>query len=84
MLEYYDFSTSQKREKQKLHIAPGLVYIKIHKKKYTFVADTCTCIFVERNIYKEKKSKSYFLSLSTNLSKDKCREEKASEFILDN
>lgn len=56
----------------------------MHKKKNTIVADTCTCIFVERNIYKEKKSKSYFLSLSTNLSKDKCREEKASEFILDN
>lgn len=86
MLEYYDFSNSQKKgKKQKLHIAPGLVYIKIHKKKYTFVADTCTCIFVERSIYKEKKSKvSYFLPLSTNLSKDKCREEKASEFILDN
>lgn len=56
----------------------------MHKKKNTIVADTCTCIFVERNIYKEKKKQSYFLSLSTNLSKDKCREEKASEFILEN
>lgn len=78
MLEYYDFSTSQKREKQKLHIAPGLFYIKIHKKKNTIVADTCTCFFVERNICKEKKSKvSYFLLLSTNFSMDKCREEKS-------
>lgn len=55
MLEYNDFANSQKMENQKLHVALGLLYIKIHNKKKN--ADTCTCIFVERNIYKEKKSK---------------------------
>lgn len=78
------FRTAKKRKKQKLHIAPGLVYIKIHKKKYTFVADTCTCIFVERSIYKEKKQSKLVPIIRYLLSKDRLREEKVSEFILEN
>lgn len=41
-------------------------------------------VFLWKETFTKKKKQIYFLSLSTNLSKDKCREETVSEFILEN
>lgn len=79
MLEYYDFSNSQKMEnksyiqlqdsyiskyiKRKIHLQPIRVHVRVFLWKETLI--------------KKKSKVSYVLSLKTNFSMDKCRDKKS-------